>query len=401
MVQTVLLTLGRLPKALDVARALKSAGCRVIVAEPFGWHLSRVSRAVDKSLKVPAPRTDQAAYFEALQRVIRQERVDLIVPVAEEAMHVAGLGPRLPSGVALFGPDQKTLLGLHDKAAFIKQAARFGLAVPETYDLGTEETEVLAQRGAVIVKRVFSCSGVGLQRVERYAPLPAPGPHRAIVQALVPGPVLSSFSVAHQGRVVGTTVYEPTVLSGTVAVAFRRLTDQTAIEDWVHTFIRRAGVSGFMSFDFIAGPEGPVAIECNPRVTSGVHFIEAESLAQAILAPEESAGFVLRPHRLMQQFYPTLTETQAAVFARRDAKLLRHYLMRSRDVTWQMRDPLPFSTMTFTSYEILRRTIFDGVSFGEAATADIEWGEDDRLTDPVPAGSASLSPLPNAGLPSP
>jgi len=32
MSQTVLLTLGRLPKALEMARALAAAGCRVIVA---------------------------------------------------------------------------------------------------------------------------------------------------------------------------------------------------------------------------------------------------------------------------------------------------------------------------------------------------------------------------------
>ena len=42
MTRTALLTLGRLPKGLDLARALAAEGWRVVVAEPFGWHLARM-----------------------------------------------------------------------------------------------------------------------------------------------------------------------------------------------------------------------------------------------------------------------------------------------------------------------------------------------------------------------
>ena len=58
---TVLLTLGRLPKALEVARALRGAGCRVIVAEPFRRHLTGASRAVARSVVVPSPVADREA----------------------------------------------------------------------------------------------------------------------------------------------------------------------------------------------------------------------------------------------------------------------------------------------------------------------------------------------------
>ena len=46
--KTVLLTLGRLPKALELARALRAAGARVLVAEPFAKHLTGTSRAVER-----------------------------------------------------------------------------------------------------------------------------------------------------------------------------------------------------------------------------------------------------------------------------------------------------------------------------------------------------------------
>ncbi len=80
--QTVLLTLGRLPKALALARACRALGCRVIVAEPFRWHLCRPSRAVDLCVRVTAPNVDREAYFRELLALIERERVDLVLPVS-------------------------------------------------------------------------------------------------------------------------------------------------------------------------------------------------------------------------------------------------------------------------------------------------------------------------------
>ena len=82
---TALLTLGRLPKALAIARALRTQGYRVIIAEPFAWHVSRVSRDVDQSFRLPAPNKNPRAYQEALLSLIRKERVDLVVPISEES----------------------------------------------------------------------------------------------------------------------------------------------------------------------------------------------------------------------------------------------------------------------------------------------------------------------------
>jgi hypothetical protein len=57
MTKTVLITIGRFPKALDVARALKMAEFRVIVADPLRHHLCRAWRSVDKSIAVTPPRS--------------------------------------------------------------------------------------------------------------------------------------------------------------------------------------------------------------------------------------------------------------------------------------------------------------------------------------------------------
>ena len=128
-----------------------------------------------------------------------------------------------------------------------------------------------------------------------------------------------------------------------------------------------------MSFDFVVDQAGQaLAIECNPRVTSGVHFVNPDDLAAAILDPGSIETIRFRTGRLSQQFFPCLTETQKSVFSPLFRKNLG-YLRRARDVTWSARDPLPLLLMPFTAYQIIARSIAKGQSFGEASTFDISW----------------------------
>lgn len=371
--RTVMLTLGRLPKALDIARALKGAGCRVVIAEPFGIHLSSPSRAVDRCRRVTAPRTDPERYLADLLQVAAEEGASLVIPVSEEALHAAGLKALAPPGLEVYGPGLATLRRLHDKLAFNRTAAAMGLGVPESHALGTPEAEALVTRSDVVVKDILSSAGIGVRFVERGGALPQPGARAALVQARLPGRHRSTFSIAHEGRVLATVCYEGTVFSHTVAVAFRRI-EADDLTAWVDAFVAAEGYSGFIAFDFIDDEDGrAIAIECNPRANSGLHFLEPDWLAGALLAPGTAGPARFRKARLMQQFYPALTETQASVFRPEARRTNWHYLRRSKDVTWRAGDPLPFLLMTFTSWAILKRAMFGGVSFGEAAVEDIAW----------------------------
>jgi len=384
--KTVLLTLGRLPKALDLARGFAGVGCRVLVAEPFRRHLAGASRHVARSIQVPAPSAGKAAYLAALDGIIRDEGVDLVVPVSEETMHVAFLRDRLAGRARLFTMPPDAVLALHDKARFIVQGEACGVAVPQTHPLGTAAAAALAAERDVVVKPVFSCSGRGVRMLPRGAALPAADPaDPAIVQAFIPGRVHSTCSIAHGGRVVATVIYRGTVMQGTVAIAFERVAEQPAITAWIETFVAAVGWSGFISFDFVLDAAGQAhGIECNPRATSGVHFWQPVDVAGAILDPDRIGGpagapMRVRPEGELQQFYSCLTETQMALF-RRDGFLGRlRRLATTRDVTWDRRDPMPFLTMPVTSWRIIAMSISRRTTFGEVATLDVGWYEDGQL----------------------
>jgi len=373
MAQTALLTLGRLPKALDIARALNGTGWRVVIAEPFARHLCRSSNAVAACHAVTAPRDDPDRYIEDLLAIIDREEVSLVVPVSEEAMFAAALAARLPDHITYFGPDRDAIHALHDKAAFIARAASLGLAVPQTHPLGSPDAATLAATTDTIVKPVFTCAGIGVETIARGQPLPTPTNNPALVQARLPGRHRSSVSLAHKGRVIGHVFYEGTVFTGTVSVAFRRI-DAPDLAAWADAFIAAEDYTGFIAFDFIDDANGiPHAIECNPRANSGVHYITPQTLAAAITEPATTVALAYRSEILLQQVFPCLTETQGSVFNGKTRASNFHYLRRSRDVTWSAADPWPLIMMTPNSWPVIRRAIFKGERFGEAAVADIAW----------------------------
>jgi predicted ATP-grasp superfamily ATP-dependent carboligase len=375
MTVTVLLTIGRLPKALDLARSFKRMGSRVIVADPFRWHLTRPSWSVDKCYQVTAPATDRNHYCKDISDIIAREHVSLVVPVSEETMYVTALRDTLPDGVAMFAMPQTVVLNLHNKERFIKTALAYGLDAPRTFAIGDAGARELADKSDFVIKPIHSCSGRGVtfHSAGSFGAVDTPV-EPAIVQERVTGNLYSTFTIARSGRALTTAVYRGAVMSGTVAVCFERMTNQVAIEAWVESFTKSSNYTGFISFDFIVTPEGRAfAIECNPRVTSGVHFVDPDDLAPAIAHPDSKTNVRFRKNLFLQQVYPCLTETQKAIFNRRLFRTNLGYLLTASDVTWSWRDPLPLLSMPVTASQIIARSITRGQSFGEASTFDISW----------------------------
>jgi predicted ATP-grasp superfamily ATP-dependent carboligase len=371
MTRTVLLTLGRLPKALDIARSFAANGWRVVIAEPFKRHLAGASNSVAKSVQVTAPTVSKQRYLEELAAIVGAEQVELVVPVSEETMHVTFLRALVPDHVRIFTMPPEALLPAYDKHGFIHLAEAAGVSVPKTHAIGTPEAAALAQSGAVVVKPVHSCSGRGVRIVPQASALPVET--GSVVQRFIPGEVHSSCSVAHEGRVLSTVIYRGALFSGSVAIAFERLVNPVLFEQWIERFVAHVNWTGFISFDFVLDEDGvPHGIECNPRTTSGLHFFETADIAPAILEARPPRH---RETLRLQQFYSCLTETQKSVLTPRHFPRNLRALFTTPDVTWDAQDKRPFLTMTWTSWEIIQRAMKAGTTFGEVATLDVGWYE--------------------------
>ncbi|MEM1400641.1 MAG: ATP-grasp domain-containing protein [Pseudomonadota bacterium] len=372
---TVLLTLGRLPKALEIARCLHRAGCRVIVAEPLGWHLCKGSRAVSKCYRVTSPNDDRDRYRQDLIRIIEEERVGLVIPVSEEIIHVAEAladGATTAHGVGASFPE---ILRYHDKAQFIALAKELGLRVPETAKAKSPEAAEIIQTDDFVIKPALGCAGSNLRfGVRGQEPAMTADEEGLILQRRVRGQEISTLSLCHSGSVLGTSVYKGLVLCGTVAVSFERQDDLTSVEEWVRLFVERTRYSGFIAFDFILDDKGDAwPIECNPRVTSGVHFFDHDSLAKGLTEPSRDVHVRKNKKRRLQDGHTTLALAYANI-ARPRAFFRRVRLTLSiADVKWSWQDPIPFLFMTTLSLPILWRMVSKRLRLAEATTIDIEW----------------------------
>lgn len=195
-----------------------------------------------------------------------------------------------------------------------------------------------------------------------------------LVQELVEGDHISSLSLLHEGRELVTVLYRGAVYAGTVAICFERVDVAESVYSWIRKFCNDINYSGFIAFDFIVDAQGEAkAIECNPRPTSGVHFLDSLALGQAMLTPETVETIPFKPVTRLQWAYSTLTEAYAAIF--RPAECARRFrrLFTSRDVVWSLRDPLPFLLMTPMSWEILWPALTTELTLGEATQQDIAW----------------------------
>lgn len=385
MQTTVLLTLGRLPAALEIARAFARQDYRVIIAEPFAWPLCRLSKYVDRCFKTTAPVHEVDAYCDQMLAIINAEQVSIVIPVSEEIIFVSALKARLPGTVTLACMDQKTLTMLHDKYRFATWATAQSLPMPETALASDVEKAQDVGASAHIVKPRLSCSGVGVRSAEAGKPLlPTEMTSKYIVQHRLNGDHCSSFSIAAGGSVITSICYQGLLQSGTVSVCFKQIQMPPEIEAFITTAVSSLKFNGMISFDFIQSATGEwQAIECNPRATSGIHFVEPKVLVQALLTVANQAAppavdteandndKLCRSPRM--EFWSCLTRVEGDLFKLKWNRDGWRLLFTARDVTWSRIDSKPCLLMPLVLAPQLWQAIRQRRPVSELLLLDVGW----------------------------
>ncbi|MEL6368247.1 MAG: ATP-grasp domain-containing protein [Pseudomonadota bacterium] len=367
--RTVLLTLGRLPPAIEIARAFHSAGWRVIVADPFRVNMARTSRAVSHVETVHSPVDDPDRFRDRILELIERFDVDLVVPVSEETPWIAELKSAAKIPVFCGPPEQ--VLQFHSKLDFVQAAADCGLTVPST--CRTTDANAEKRRSApFVVKPEFSCSGRDVTLHDTDDPIPERS-ENLLLQQRVQGDEVSCFSICLAGECSILVTYRAHTRHGSVAVCFERI-DQPAAERWVREFVEATDYTGILSFDFIIDDAGTAwAIECNPRATSGIHFVAPEALYAAMVSPDSMPQIELKPYPLMQEFWSHWTHWFSVITDGDARRQTGRALRAARDVSWSAKDPWVFLLASFSTWPIIWRAIRHRRTFAEVLALDIEW----------------------------
>jgi predicted ATP-grasp superfamily ATP-dependent carboligase len=382
---TVLLTCGRGTFSLTLARAFHAAGHRVLVADAWPRSLCRYSAAVSRYFYVPSPAKSTTAWAEAVHEIVKHERVDLIVPIYEEVLHLAKALTELAEPLPLFAADFQTLIALHDKWRFNQTAQALGLSVPDSVLLTSrKDVEREFPRGGR--NRVFKpvYSRFAAQTVVRPASLESlelvePTPQKPwLSQAFLPGRPYATFSIAHRGRMTAHVTYATDFCHDLGPTVVYRRADHPAIQAWVQKLIEGLQFTGQIGLDFIEDENGQIAgIECNPRLTGGFYLLKDNPRAAAAyfeptMEPIEAARD--RSYAFRYWLFFTLFRHTKSFPGFREWCRHLFFARSTNALSWS--DPMPRLMGPILAGEFLLRCRREGKTVREMVTLDFEWSEE-------------------------
>jgi predicted ATP-grasp superfamily ATP-dependent carboligase len=357
--QTILISGGKMTKALQLARSFHQAGHRVILVETEKYWLTghRYSNAVDRFYTVPNP--DTTAYPQALLAIIKQEGVGIYVPVCSPvaSYYDAEVKTLLAPYCTVMHVDVEMLQRLDDKYEFATDAQTLGLRVPKSFkithpqqvidfDFSNEQRQYIIKSIPYDSVRRLNLTKLPCDTPEETAAfirsLPISEEKPWVMQEFIPGQEYCTHSTVRNGHLQLHCCCE----SSAFQVNYQQI-DQPDIESWIRTFASSLKLTGQVSLDFMqADDDGQIyAIECNPRTHSAITmFYNHPDVAQAYLQTNPLAK-TAQPLASSRPTYWIYHEIWRLITHLYSPQLTWHRLQiiaQGKDAIFDWDDPLPF-----------------------------------------------------------
>lgn len=381
---------------------------KIFTADTQHFSLAGYSNATDRHVVYASPRFRPADFSRDLIQHVLDLKIDLIIPTCEEIFYISELESRLKEKrpfVKIYANTTSILMELHDKSKFNSVAKTIG-QVPITQEI--QPTSQLSNiidfyRARSIKQLVFKPSLSRFASKVFFLNLRQPkeliistleneiqnSRYPLTVQEFIEGTEYCSFALTSKGKVLRNVSYRPALRAGRGAGILLTTPDpriQKKIDEWVNRFTAQQSLTGQMAFDFIYQPNRDVIypIECNPRTTSGIHFINSRDIELILkdldIAPKtkiendtqsasqyeftEPATYKLTTAILLFLF-SNLRELQKA-------PNLFGAIRKSRDMVFRTDDLKPGIIQFFLPFYYLALSLKTKRSLLEATTYDIE-----------------------------
>ena len=360
--QNILVSGGKMTKALQLARSFHAAGHRVILIEGHKYWLSghRFSNAVSRFYTVPTPQDDPEGYTQALLEIVKQEKIDVYVPVSSPvASYYDSLAKSaLSKYCEVFHFDADITKMLDDKFAFSDQARSLGLSVPKSFKITDPEQVINFDFSKETRKYILKSISYDSVRRLNLTKLPCDTPEETaafvkslpislekpwIMQEFIPGKELCTHSTVRDGELRLHCCSN----SSAFQINYENV-ENPQIREWVQHFVKSLGLTGQVSLDLIQAEDGTAyAIECNPRTHSAITmFYNHPGVAEAYLGKTPLPA-PLEPLTNSKPTYWIYHEIWRLTGIR-SGKQLQTWLknlVRGTDAVYRMDDPLPFLTL--------------------------------------------------------
>lgn len=373
-----LLTGSRAPVTLELARNLALFDHKVILADSLRYPIASNSKAVTRSYLVCDPRGNLNKFGESLIEIIKNEKIDILIPTCEEILYVSRLLSKLKKYCQVFCNDFKLLKQLHSKYQVLNLANELPIRIPHTIQFRNEEE--LSEKCLIgfIIKPEFGRFGQKILFNPDQSQLSAyleELNQNCVLQEKIVGTEYCTYALAVNGKVMASVIYEPKYRLGSSASYYFKSEHQPKIDYFVQQFCEKVNFTGNIGFDIIVSNGEPYLIECNPRITSGLHLLWKENLADCILRQEP-----LQKNTL----YPSAQVSLAMLFlglpraiSKLKIKKWWHDLRAARDVIHRNGDRFFLFFIFLSLLELLQIAFRNKISIRSAATQGVEWNGED------------------------
>lgn len=355
--KAILLTGGKMTKALQLARLFAAAGHRVVLVETEKYWLSghRFSNAVSQFYTVPAPEKDAEAYCQTLLEIVQKEAIDFFIPVSSPvaSFYDSLAGERLSSDCEVIHFPPEITLMLDNKFKLCEQARVLGLSAPKAF-LITDRQQILdfdftRDRRSYILKSIQynSVSRLDLTQLpcsnlqEYVEKLPIRPDNPWVMQEFIRGQEYCTHSTVRNGKVRLHCCSR----SSPFQVNYQHI-DKPEILAWVEQFVGKLQLTGQVSFDFIQSEDGTVyPLECNPRTHSAITmFYNHPKLVEAYLTDGSIDAAAIAPLPTSKPTYWLYHELWRLTNMRSwaDLKAWFQNIIHGKEALLQIDDPLPF-----------------------------------------------------------
>lgn len=382
----ILLTNGRSPMTLYLARLLNSAGHEVFVTDPQKIHYCRFSNCVKKNFKVPSPRFKPKAHVDALKTIVKEQKIDLLIPTWEDVLLISKHKDEFDPHCKLYVDDFDLLLKVHNKWSFINFLDEMGFETPKTQIIRSKEDFENIDMDCFALKPGFSRSSKHVFKVRKGDPMPDIYPSEEeewIAQEWLNGDIYCSYTLCENGKIYAHSLYpmefirdqgeKRNVSIGSYCLSFTSV-EHEKIYKWTEEFVRKTHFTGQLAFDFFELANGQVyAFECNPRLTSGVTlFHPKDRIDKAYFAQDSKA--VLAPKDSMTQiFFGMLFLGWQPALVCKKLTLYIKKLFNSKDIVFNWKDVKPFLFTPLIMLKVIYVSLANRSSIPSSFTDDLDY----------------------------
>jgi len=347
----ILFTGSRAPATLELTRNFGRSGWEVHLADNISPVLAQFSTHAKAFHLIHSPRFDEELFVADLIRIIRAHNIDMLFPTCEEIFWIARNKERIRQhcAVRILCDDPGKLELLHNKYRFMMFAKAEGILTPETH-LYTG-THTLGRKS--VIKPIFSRFGEDVTLLngsesgddERT---------RHLLQEFIEGETVCSYGFAEDGVLKFNVCYRSPIKTRTALTAFDPFFSRV-IDEVARTIVEKLNFTGNIAFDFIERNGDYYLLECNPRMTSGIHALSDNDLPTLFFATLPTPPRINKAQLLI----PTLVTA--------------HRLLFYRDVIYDANDRKPFFKQLSCLNQFRSIARAQRISLTKATVYDIEW----------------------------